>query len=130
MDIAVFITLLIISYRSSKSIRDNSEILKEFKQSKILSVLVFVYPIGPILLFVSAGIPLMLLYLLAAACYIPQLIIAHNQKNVLNCAGTDRVDEVNRAISLASLGAIIGLLYLSAGAIITIAARNVSTGYY
>ena len=130
MHIAVFITLLVISYRSAKAIRNNSNILEEFKQSKILSILVFIYPIGPLLMYTSSVIPLVIIYPLAAACYIPQLIIARKQNEILSCTGTDRVYEVKKAISLASLGALIGLVYLSAGLIMTIATYSVSTSHY
>lgn len=130
MDIAIFITLLIISYRASKSVRNSSEILKEFKQSNILSFLVLIYPIGPLLLFTGGFIPLLILYPLAAACFIPQLVIARTQLNALNRAGTDRVNEAIGALSLASLGAIIGLVYLSAGLVMALATYNIATSYY
>jgi len=130
MDIVIFITLLVISYKASGSIRKNSEILKELDQSNILSILVFIYPVGPLLLFTGSFIPVMVLYPLVAACFVPQLVIARKQINALSCTGTDRADEAKEALSFASLGAMIGLIYLSAGMVMTLAAHSVASGYY
>jgi len=127
MDIAILITLLFITYKSSKSLRDSSEIFKEFNVSRVLSVLVFIYPLGPLLLIFGSTQPRILLYLLVAACYLPQLVIARNQINTLSLFGTDRVKEATDALSLAWLGAIVGLIYLAVVLIIVFSVFSFAT---
>ena len=128
IDIAILITLLIVSYKSSKSIRDNTEIFSEFNLSKVLIILVFLYPFGPVLLFIFGAIlPQALLYPLVAACFLPQLVISNKQSNALSLSGTDRVKEAKDALSLASLGAIIGLIYLTVVIIMTYGITSIAT---
>jgi len=127
MDIAIFITLLIITYKSSKSLSDSSEIFKEFNVSRVLSVLVFIYPLGPLLLIFGSMQPHILLYLLVAACFLPQLVIARKQINALNLLGTNRVKGATDALSLAWLGAIIGLIYLAVVLIMIFSISSVAT---
>jgi len=126
MDIALFITLLFIAYRSSKAINNESEILNEFNISKILVFLVYIYPIGPILLVFGAVIPQAILYPIVAVCYLPQLWLAKKQSLKLESAGTNRVKELSKGISLAIIGAIVGLLYLCFIIIVSISSYYVS----
>ena len=127
MDIAILITLLYISYKASKSLRNESEVLKEFNISNTLSFLVFIYPLGPVLLIFGAVIPHIILYPLVAACFLPQLLLAIKQKSLLELTGTDRANKAKEALSLASLGAIVGLLYLAVVLVLVFAITSVAT---
>ncbi|MFK5893907.1 MAG: hypothetical protein QM504_11865 [Pseudomonadota bacterium] len=130
MDIILFITLLYIAYKSSKTINNESEILKEFSISKALSFLVYIYPAGPILVIFSAVVPQVILYPIVAACYLPQLILAKKQSIILERAGTNRVKELEKGLTLAIIGAIIGLAYLCFIIIVSISSYYVSTTHY
>ena len=130
MDIALFITLLYIAYKASKSLNKEPEILNEFGISKILSLLVYIYPLGPILLIFGAVIPQIFLYPIVAGCYLPQLILAKKQSLILESVGTNRVKELENGISLAIIGAIIGLIYLGFIIIISISSHYVVSSHY
>jgi len=103
-----------MAVRTARAIQKNSEIFIEFNQSKILLVLVLLYPLGPLLLlFGGAILPTVILFLLATACYVPGFIVAHRQQRAFECVGTSRVEKARKSISLATGGAILGFIYIS-----------------
>ncbi len=122
IDLVIFITLLVIAIKAYRTIKENSNIFDEFNQSKILSALVLLYPLGPLLLLLGeAMFPRILLFVIVAACYLPALIIANRQNKAFECAGTDRVTAAKSGVSYASVGALAGLIYLSVVVVLSIA---------
>lgn len=108
------IVLLVIAIRVMKKVNRNSDIFDEFKQSKILSVLIFSYPAVSVLMGIGAlWIPIIPLYLLAILCFIPAALIAKKQSLAFQCAGTDRVTDAKEAMSQVVVGAFIGVISIS-----------------
>ena len=104
--------MLIISYKASSAIRKNSLIFSEFNLSKVLSLLVYTYPLAPILIMTNNETAILLLYSLVLIGYIVSLVISKKQSVVLSHAGTDRVNSAKDALSLVTLGASISIGYL------------------
>lgn len=122
LDLAIFITLLVIALKASKAIRTQSAIFTEFEQSNVLALLVFLYPAGPIIKILGgAYFPAVMVFGLTTICYIPALVIARKQISVFQVAGTDRVRTSKDALTSVVSGAFIGLIYLSVVLVLTIA---------
>ena len=122
LDLAIFITLFVIALKASNAIRTQSVIFTEFEQSNILALLVFLYPAGPIIKNLRGlYFPAVLVFGLAALCYIPALVIARKQSSVFQMAGTDRVRKSKEALTSVISGALVGLIYLSVVMVLTFA---------
>lgn len=131
IDFTVIITLFYISYKASREILSNRKIFTEFNQSLILAIIVFIYPLGPILLYVgSFYVYKIILFPVLALCYLPQLLIAMKQTKIFEVAGTDRVNNAKEALSLVTVGSILGLIYVSIYVIIHYAVNNLDNSYY
>lgn len=126
IDISIFIVLLYVAVKTVASIRSNSDIFIEYGQSRILSGLVLLYPVGPILLLLGREIYPSVLFSLAYMCYLPSLVVAIRQNRVFDCAGTDRVNGAKSSLSLATTGSIIGLLYISVIVVLAITISAIS----
>lgn len=130
INIAILITFLVIAFRASNALRKNSHIFYEYKLITSLPVLVFLYPVGPLLLLAGNLLHAFYLYPLAIFCYIPQLIIARRNSLILETAGTDRVDDAKSALTLTTLGALAGLLYLLAAMILSFSVYGLDFSNY
>lgn len=122
LDLAIFVTLLVIAISASKAIRTQSVIFAEFEQSNVLAFMVFLFPAGPLIMIFGAAIfPAIVVFILAAICYIPALLIARRQKSAFQMAWTDRVRASREALTGVISVAFIGLIYLSVVAVLTLA---------
>jgi hypothetical protein len=77
------------------------------------------------MLFGMSRLPFPLAFLVAAACYLPALIIAQRASRELEAAWTDKVQEVQSLVSQAFGTALAGLIYV--GAIFTIATATIAS---
>ena len=131
IDFGIIFTLIYISYKASSGILKNKEIFKEFNQSMLLSVIVYVYPLGPVFLYVgSLFLYKNILFPLLVLIYVPQLLIAKKQMKAFEMSGTDRVFGAKDALSFVTVGSILGLIYISIYAIIHYAVNNLDYSHY
>jgi Ca2+/Na+ antiporter len=119
LGISLLIVLLVLGTRAFIALRRASLVRAEFGQSLQLDYLALLYPLGPAaLLFGSLLLPQIVLLVVVAAFYAYSLVVASRQRNALECSGTDRVKEALAATSSASLGALVGLIYVGLASII------------
>jgi hypothetical protein len=112
--ITLFVALLVLAVRAFAALRRESSVRREFGQSSLLDGLVLLYPLGPLgLLFGPRFVPAPLVFLFVAALFLGTLFVASKQRTALECAGTDRVSGALEATSSATLGAIVGIVYLA-----------------
>ena len=113
-DIAAFIFFSVMSYRIFRAVQHEAPILGEFKQPQTLTILVLLYPLGPIVLLAgSVLMPFPVAHLAAASCYVPAFLAARRQTLALETAGTDRVRNAQAAISQAFGIALAGICYVA-----------------
>ena len=121
-DIVLLIIFCLMAYRIATAIQRESPIFREFNQPKTLSLVVMLFPLGPIVLLVGASrLTYPLAFIGAAACYIPALLIARRVGRVFEMAGTDRVKNAQVAITQAFGTALVGLIYVAVLLIFTFA---------
>lgn len=103
-----------MSYRIVRALRHEAPILAEFKQPQTLTILVLLYPLGPIVPLIGSGLaPFPIAYLVATSCYVPALLVAKRQTHALDTVGTDRVQNAQAAFSQAFGIALAGVCYVS-----------------
>jgi len=128
LDIALLIVLLVLGTRTFLALRRESTVRAEFGQSSQLDWLALSYPLGPVLLLVGTWIlPLVILLAVVAAIYAYALLVASRQRHALECAGTNRVKGALLATSSASLGAIVGLIYVALAAVFMFLVRAIQS---
>ena len=114
LGIGLLIVLLVLGARAFLALRRESAVLAEFGQSSQLGWLALLYPLGPVALLIGPRLlPQIVLFAIVAAFYAYALVVASRQRNALECSGTDRVKDALSATSSASLGAIVGLIYIA-----------------
>jgi hypothetical protein len=113
-DIALLIVFGVMAYRTIQAVRNEAQILAEFKQSQAVALLAVLFPLGPLVLFVAAVVmPFPLAFVVAAFCYLPALIVSRQQLRILETAGTDRVQKARAAATQAFGTALVGLIYVA-----------------
>lgn len=117
MGIAIFIFFVAATLYLVKSLRNEHLIFDEFSQSKSLTLLVLLFPIGPIALLLLPHIFGWLpAAVFAAICYIPALIHSRENISTFECSGTDRTKQAlklsNQAFGIALAGMIQVLTFL------------------
>jgi hypothetical protein len=111
--IALFIVLLVLGIRAFLALRRESVVRREFGRSSLLDGLVLLYPMGPVALLVGPFLlPQVLLFGCVFALFVFAYLVASKERTALECSGTNRVNGALAAVSTASLGAIVGLIYL------------------
>lgn len=126
LDIALLIVLFALGFRAFVGLRKESTVRKEFGYIRSLDWLTFLYPLGPIMLLVGqAFIPRLFLLVFVAIFYSCALFMASRQRNLLECSGTDRVRNALAATSSASLGALVGLVYVALAAIFALLVQGI-----
>ena len=129
--IAITLILFVLAYRSSRAVLKNKIIFKEFNETIILSLLVWLYPLVPFLLFLlSPLIEKVYLHPILLMFYIPQILIARKQNRAFEFSGTDRVNPAKEALNTVVIGAIIGIIYLSLHIIMFFAVNKLNNSYY
>ena len=122
LDLAFFILFCVMAVRIALSVFRESAILREFNQSRVLAGVVFLFPLGSLVLL--AGVArwgVFVAFPLAAACYIPGLMVAHRLSIALERTGTDRVKGIRNVASQAFGTALVGLAYVVAVAVLAFA---------
>ncbi len=113
LDIVLLITLLAFGIRAFLNLRREADVRKEFGQSRLLDGLVLLYPLGPFVLFAGSHfLPRLLLVVGVGAFFIGAWIVSSRQREALERAGTDKVKGALAATSTATVGAMIGTLYI------------------
>ena|SRR5690349_2969683 len=114
LEIVLFIAFGVMAVRIARVVRAESAIFLEFKQSRSIGVLVFLFPLGPLVLLIgSFRLGWLVAAVLATACYVPALLVARRRLAAFERAGTDRVHLARRAVSQAFGTALVGLLYVA-----------------
>lgn len=114
LDIALFIVLCVLAVRAFIALRRESAIRHEFGQSAALDMLVLLYPLVPLWLLGGPYVfPRLFVFVVAAVLFVAALYVASRQRGVLERAGSDRVDQALAATSSATLGAIVGVIYVA-----------------
>jgi len=112
-DLIVLIIFVIVSIRIARIAMSESAIFEEFNQSKSLSVVVLLFPLGPVALltlpFLLGWLPAVVA---ATLCYIPAFIISRKVHSGLEHSGTDRTDKAQKVAHQAFLASIGGLFYV------------------
>ena len=113
LDFAVLLALLVLSVRAFVALHRQSNILTEFEQPKLLLVLVLIYPLAPFILLLGPYFLSRVLLLVIVGLFFGfSWFIASKQSRALECAGTDRVKSTLVATNTATLGAIVGIIYV------------------
>ena len=118
LDIAVLISLAVMTYRVWSGVSREAEIFREFNQARTLAIVSLLFPLAPIILLlgmVHVGAVVSLVG--AAVCFLPALVIARRNVRVFERSGTDRVNGAISAASQAVGTAIAGLCYVAVVAV-------------
>jgi len=125
---ALFFALLFLGIRAFVALRRESVIRREFGQSRLLDGLVLILPLGPAALIVGPYfVPQVLPFVAAATFFTAVLVVASKQRNALECCGTDRVKGALTATSSATLGAMVGLIYVCLSGIFAFIVHAISS---
>ena len=120
-DIATIISLLALAFKAKKALRAMSGTFDEFKQSLILTYLVFLLPIA---IIVKVGLTLVSPSILSFLCplliFIPILILTLKQKKQFESKRNDKTRDAILALRLVLYTCIIGLIYISVSLIISL----------
>jgi len=128
LDILLILVLLVLTIRGFSALRHESIVRREFGQSGLLDVLVLLYPLGPLVLLIGPRfVPAVFVFFCAALLYAVPIFVASKQRNALECAGTDRVGNALEATSSATLGAIVGIIYVALVAIFVLLVHSLSS---
>ncbi len=126
LGIALLILLLFLGIRAFLALRRETVVRREFGQAATLDWIVLLYPLGPLALLLGPHwLPQTLCLLVVAAFYVGAFILASRQRASLECSGTDRVKGALEATSAASLGAIVGIIYVCLAAIFALVAFGI-----
>lgn len=118
-----------MALRISKALQQEAITLEIYELPRILHVLVFLFPIGPgVMFYGSFVVPLPLSAAAALLCYVPVLLIARSQARRLQTAGTDRVSKAESALSEAFGVALVGVIFVVAATAIAWGAQAVAPG--
>ena len=113
-DIALFILFGVMAVRVARTVQVESAIFMEFKQSRSIAALVFLFPLGPLVLLLGTfRLGWLVAIVLATACYLPGLVVARRRVAAFERAGTDRVHPAKSAASQAFGTALVGLVYVA-----------------
>lgn len=128
LDIALLIVFLVISVRVASSVRREALIFEEFKQPKLLAFLVFLFPFGPIMLYVLPHrVGWLPAAVIAAMCYLPALFNSRKRIKAFECSGTDRTQDAHKTAQAAFTASVIGLAYTSVIVLLFIATSDFGT---
>jgi uncharacterized membrane protein len=128
IDILLMVVLIVLAARGFAALHRESAVRREFGQSHLLDVLVLLYPLGPLLLLIGPYfVPAASALFCAASLYVASIFVASKQRNSLECAGTDRVNRALEATSSATLGAIVGIVYVALVAIFVLLVHSLSS---
>jgi hypothetical protein len=113
IDLVILIVFVVVTVRITRTVSRESPIFVEFNQPTHLRLATFLYPLGPLILLIATWrIGFLAAGALAAACYIPGLVIARRLSNGFERAGTDRVKAAQEIASEAFVAALGGLIYV------------------
>ena len=122
--IALMIYFFVAAARISRAIEREAVIFEEFEQSKILKLLVWLFPIGPLLMLVGTlFVPFLVAFVLSLACYLPGMLVARSCIASFERAGTDRVKSAQDAATQVFGNAIGGLALSLAVLVIVLGAE-------
>jgi hypothetical protein len=114
IDIALVIVFAVIAVRIARIVHAESAVFLEFKQSRSIAALVFLFPLGPLVLLLGTfRLGWLVAIVLATACFLPGLVVARQRVDAFERAGTDRVHPAKNAASRAFGTALAGLLYVA-----------------
>jgi hypothetical protein len=113
-DVLVLIFFGVMSYRIFSSLRRESSLFSDYKQSQKIRLLILLFPLGPLVLFLGS----MLLHppfshLIALCCYVPTMFVARQQTRGFETAGTDKVQNVLIVLNQAFGIGLAGLIYVA-----------------
>jgi NADH:ubiquinone oxidoreductase subunit 6 (subunit J) len=125
LDIILFIVFVVMAIRIARVVQAESAIFREFKQSRSIGALVFLFPLGQLVLTLGTyRLGWLVAIVLATACYVPGLVVSSKRTTAFERAGTDRVRRARNAASQAFGTALVGLLYLALRLAFFIVAAN------
>ena len=112
--LVVTVVFGVIALRVARSVLKDAAVYREFQQTKSLALVVFLYPLGPPLLFAGpARVGWLLSVLVAIGCYLPGLFISMRNRRAFERAGWDRAVSALHSTSVASATAVGGLVYVA-----------------
>ena len=128
LDIAVLVLLAVMTNRVIQTLRREQPILREFNLRQNVGLFALLFPVGPCILLVLIFVaPFPVAHIVAAACFVPGMQLAHSQAKILDSVGTDRVRGVQSALSEAFVAALIGLGYVVVSFAFAYGARSLSS---
>ncbi len=114
LEIVLFIVFGVMAVRIARIVHVESAVFLEFKQSRSIAALVFLFPLGPLVLFLGPfRLGWLVAVVLATACYLPALVVARRRVAAFERAGTDRAHPAKSAASQAFGTALAGLIYVA-----------------
>jgi hypothetical protein len=115
IDVAAFILLAVMAVRINMGISRERAIFAELKQSRVLGLVVLLYPLAPVVAFFGTrSIGGVAGFVAAAFCFAPGLVLSRRCMSVFQRSGTDRSDRALAVATQAFGTAFAGLLYLAA----------------
>jgi hypothetical protein len=120
-DVAIFIFLVVMTFRVMSASSREAAIFREFKQPRWIAPLSLLFPVAPlVMLFCLSRLGVILAAALAALCLVPALVVARRNIRAFERSGTDRVNGAIGAASQAITAAIAGLVYVAAVSILVL----------
>lgn len=104
-----------MAFRIVTAVKRESEIFREFNQSKSFGWLSLLFPLGPVIYLTTVyRLGWLPAVMLAICCYMPALVTAKKIISVFDRAGTDRVRNAQNAATQTFGTAVAGLIYTAA----------------
>lgn len=129
LDLILLLGFIYVAVRVVSSVRRESEVFREFSQPRILALLVFLFPVGPIALIVLPHrVGWLPAAVLGAACYLPALISSRRLVSAFDRSGTNRTTVALKTAHEAFGAALVGLIYVSVFVVLSAGVSSVG-GY-
>jgi hypothetical protein len=115
IEIIVLIVMTVAAVRSANTLRRQRALFREFNASETIIPLIYLFPIGPLVLLVfPMFVGVFSSALLALACYLPALYLLRSIRAVFEQSGTDRTKEIQDALSIIFITGLGGVVYVVA----------------
>ena len=124
-----FVFFCFVAVHAAIAIRREAKVLAEFGQSTALAGIVWLFPLGPLLLeFGPRTMQFPLPQSLALACYLPAIAVARKQIRALEAARNERTRGAQHAAERVFGIAVAGVLYVLVSLGMAIAMRSAQGG--
>ncbi len=115
IEIFVLIIMSVAAVRSANSLRRERALFQEFNAPETLVPLIYLFPVGPlVLLLIPMLVGLLPAALVALACYLPALYFLKPVRAIFERSGTDRTKGIQDALGVVFITGLGGVVYVLA----------------